>query len=266
MSTKKVKALVVIIIIGIVLKVVIPVVFAAELAQKEIARQVEIELDEKVSPLSIQIVDQAIAVLSQGWSEMSQAEREAFLILYDPSNTGDIDKTFIAMVVENFQKIRATLNNGIPVTFETDSGQCIDMRLYYIDFVTLHVCPYFMEEENEVRKARTLVHEMAHQALLVTDRAYYRPTSNQYAELTPRGSWMTQLPVVGRVIAEVFKGDTLNHPDAYAHFALAVSGMEGSEDYYQHDTVEATFTVDEHESVDLSDNQVGDSWSWKAIN
>jgi hypothetical protein len=65
---------------------------------------------------------------------------------------------------------------------------------------------------------------MTHKALLVSDRAYYRPTSKQYAKLTPNGSWAAQLPLVGRVLREVLRGDTLYHPDAYAHYALLNAG------------------------------------------
>ena len=63
---------------------------------------------------------------------------------------------------------------------------------------------------------------MAHRALLVLDRTYYRPTNKQYADLTPRGPLITQLPVIESIVREVIRQDTLFHPDAYAHFALAL--------------------------------------------
>ena len=255
MSTRKVKALVLIITIAIVLKVLVPVVFADDSSQG-MNQTVQFDLQNNTTPTSVQMVDQAIASLSNGWSGMSQAQQEAFLTLYDPSDSGQIDDTFIATVSTNFHKIKASLQDRINISYEADSGQCIDMRLYYIDLVTLHVCPYFYEEENEVRKARTLVHEMAHKALLVTDRAYYRPTSRDYKELTPYGSWANQLPVVGRIIREIVRDDTLYHPDAYAHYALAASGMEGSEAYASHDHDHEVSTP-----VVVSESAAYDSWN-----
>jgi hypothetical protein len=258
MSNRKAKTLAIIIFIGIGLKFVAPAVFAegpGGLVQEELTQQVQLEIDETTTPLSIQMVDQAVAVLSRGWSAMASAEQEAFLTLYDPSETGQIDEEFVATVLANYHKIRATLNEDITVVYETDSGQCMGMRLYYIDLIKLHVCPYFKTEDNEVRKARTLVHEMTHKALLVMDRPYYRPTSKQYAELTPLGSWLAQLPLIGRILREIVRGDTLFHPDAYAHFALAVSGLAGSEDYLEHDTTDTISTMNGTAQEALSDNQ-----------
>jgi len=177
-----------------------------------------------VTLVSLQLVDEAIVVLSQGWSGMSQAEQETFLLLYDPAQTGDVDAQYVAQVLGNYHKVRKTLAADIEVVYAPESDNCIGQRLYFTDLSKLYVCPYFFAETNELRKARTLIHEMAHIALLVTDRAYYRPTSKQYAELTPNGSWMTELPLAGKIVREVLRGDTLYHPDAYAHFALMNAG------------------------------------------
>jgi hypothetical protein len=179
---------------------------------------------EELTPLSLQFVDGAIAVLSRGWSGMNEAERETFLQIYDPAGTGEVDEQYVAEVLGNYRQIRSTLADGLPVAYAGHSDTCEGQRLYYTDLARLYVCPHFFEEENNLRKARTLIHEMAHKALLVSDRAYYRPTSKQYAKLTPKGSWTAQLPLVGRVLREVLRGDTLYHPDAYAHYALLNAG------------------------------------------
>lgn len=177
-----------------------------------------------LTPTSLRLVDEAIVTLYQGWTNMDQAKKESFLKLYDPSATGEVDAQFVAHVLANYQEIRATLASDIPVAYAAESDTCEGKRLYYTDLTQLYVCPYFFQEENELRKARTLIHEMAHIALIVADRPYYRPTSRQYAELTPNGSSMTQLPLVGRIVREVLRSDTLYHPDAYAHFALINAG------------------------------------------
>jgi hypothetical protein len=177
-----------------------------------------------LTPISQQLVDKAITVLSQEWSGMSQAERDTFRQLFDPAGTGEINAVYVAKVLDNYRKIREILTSENQVVYASQNDTCEGQRLYYTDLLRLYVCPYFFEEENELRKARTLIHEMAHMALLVTDRPYYRPTSKQYAKLTPNGSWMTDLPLVGRVLREVLRSDTLYHPDAYAHFALINAG------------------------------------------
>lgn len=185
-----------------------------------------------IIPRSEQLVDGAIAVLSKGWRGMSPAEQEAFLILYDPAETGDVDEQFLRNVLSNYVEIRKSLGNEINVKYEPENDRCEGKRLYYTDIISLHVCPYFLTEPNDTRKARTLIHEFVHIALKVRDRPYYRPTSNYYAELTPRGSWMSQLPIIGVVLRELLASDTLYHPDAYAHFAVAVSDRPGALDSY----------------------------------
>jgi hypothetical protein len=132
----------------------------------------------------------------------------------------------VAKVLANYRRIRAMLATEVRVVYVERSSICEGKRLYFTDLSRLYVCPYFFEEANDLRKARTLIHEMAHMALLVVDRPYYRPTSKKYAELTPNGSWLTEVPVVGRVAREILHSDTLYHPDAYAHFALLNSGLK----------------------------------------
>jgi hypothetical protein len=189
----------------VTLKVIAPVMAAGETENVEatVGQQVQ-----AIIPTSRQMVDGAIAVLSKGWGGLSPAEREAFLALYDPAGTGDVDERYVETVLANYQKIREELYGEITVVYERDNSKCEDMRLYYTDLVKLHVCPYFLTEKDEMRKARTLIHEVAHKALMVTDRPYYRPTNEAYAELTPNSSWMAQLPVVGPVIREIQGSDT----------------------------------------------------------
>ena len=95
------------------------------------------------------------------------------------------------------------------------------MRLYYTNFISIYICPYFLEEDSVERKARNLIHEVAHQVLLALDRSYYDPKSYSahYHDLMPRGSSYTKIPVIGHIIREIQRSDTLYHPDAYAWFA-----------------------------------------------
>ena len=102
---------------------------------------------------------------------------------------------------------------------------------------------------------------MTHIALRVKDRPYYRPTSKAYAELTPKGSWLNELPVIGPVIREVVASDTLYHPDAYAHFTIAVSVQPVAMGMYvsHHQTAG---TVGETATQPLATGQqVVDSWT-----
>jgi hypothetical protein len=178
------------------------------------------------------MVDTTIALLSEGWLAMSPAEQKAFLLIYDPASTGEVDEEFVEKVFKNYQKVRTQLENPVPVVYEPESEMCIEERLYYTDIVKLHICPYFLIEDNNVRRVRTLIHELAHIALLVIDRPYYNPESPDYAALTPYGSPANQLPLIGPIIRELTRGDTLHHPDAYAHFAVAVSGQPGAIERY----------------------------------
>jgi hypothetical protein len=62
-------------------------------------------------------------------------------------------------------------------------------------------------------------------ALLVVDRPYYDPKSysSLYNDLTPQGSWVTQIPVIGHLIREINHNDTLYHPDTYAWLATEIN-------------------------------------------
>lgn len=259
MINGRIKTLVVIIIIGTALKVLVPVVLAGKdnlLEEATLAAQVR-----SISPLSIKMVDKAMVVLAKGWSGMSPEEQEAFLNLYDPAGTGEIDEEFVQQVLSNYQKIRSTLENDIKVKYAASSEMCEGQRLYYTDILNIHVCPYFLTETDDTRKARTLVHEMTHIALQVTDRPYYRPTSKAYAELTPNGSWLNQLPVVGSVIREIATNDTLYHPDTYAHFALAMSGQAGALDKYLNQGIGGMpLNQDNAVQEDWTEVQVTDAW------
>ncbi len=256
MSTKRTKGLIVIIVIGILLKVFAPVVLAgsAELAEQEAAtNQLQALL-----PQSLKMVNSAMAVISQGLVGMSEHEKEAFLNLYDPSATGEIDEEFMQVVLANYETIRDALDKGIKVSYEGDHPFCSGRQLYFTDLVSVHVCPYFFVEPDETRKARTLIHEYAHIALHVNDRPYYRPTSKAFAELTPRGPWTAQLPLIGPIVRELVARDTLYHPDTYAHFALAVSGHPGAMEKYL-DPVPA-MTVVQSDNAAPEDGSELDSW------
>lgn len=260
MFGKKVRLVITIITVITVLGVIAPVVASGK-NEPVVNGQVNQEL-QSIIPLSKEMVDQAIATLSKGWMAMSPAEQETFLLLYDPGNSGEIDDSFVEKVLANYRKIREVLDGDIEVAYEPESDKCEGQRLYFIDLTTLHVCPYFLTEPNEVRKARTLVHEMVHKALLVTDRPYYRPTSKQYKTLTPNGPWTAQLPLIGRVIREIASSDTLYHPDAYAHYALAVSGQPGSELYRQTAANQVTtMDVTNIGSSEATTTQTFDSWA-----
>lgn len=77
----------------------------------------------------------------------------------------------------------------------------------------------------------------------------------------PNGSWMAQLPVVGPLIGEIQRGDTLYHPDAYAHFTVAASGQQVASSMHssQHHSAD---TLGEPVSQPLADSsQVVDSWA-----
>lgn len=172
-------------------------------------------------PVGLQMVKSAEDVLSRGLSEMSSEERDQFERIFDPSGSGEIDEEYVEDVLNNYRKIESRLENSFILQYEEESDMCDNMRLFYTDFFKIHICPYFIDEEDSVRKARVLVHEVAHIALWAGDRPYYHPKSYSasYNELAPRGSWATQVPVIGIIVRELSQSDTLYHPDAYAWFA-----------------------------------------------
>ncbi len=259
MSNKRTRGLIVIIVSLILLKVFVPIVLAGsdEQAEQEAAtNQVQALL-----PQSLKMVNSAMAVLAQGLTGMSEREKEVFLNLYDPAATGEIGEEFMQEVLDNYETIRHALEKGVKVSYETDHPFCSGRQLYFTDLAKVHVCPYFFVEQDETRKARTLIHEYVHIALHVNDRPYYRPTSKAFAELTPRGPWTVKLPLIGPVVREIVAGDTLYHPDTYAHFALAMSGQPGALDRYL-DPVPAITVVQINKAAleDGSEFQVTDSW------
>lgn len=180
-----------------------------------------LEEAETLIPVSQQMVASAVEVLSQGLSDLSPEEREQFERIFDPSGSGEINDDYVKDVLNNYRKIENRLESSFVLQYEEESDMCDNMRLYYTDFFKIHICPYFINEEDSIRKARVLVHEVAHIALFAGDRPYYHPKSYSasYNDLAPRGSWATQVPVVGLIFRELSKSDTLYHPDAYAWFA-----------------------------------------------
>ena len=176
---------------------------------------------ENLIPVGLQMVQSAEAVLSQGLSEMSPEERNQFERIFDPSGSDEIDDAYIEDVLNNYRKIENRLENSFILQYEEENDMCDNMRLYYTDFIKIHICPYYKSESDSVRKARVLVHEVGHIALLAVDRPYYDPKSysSRYNNLTPNGSWANNIPLVGKVFREISQSDTLYHPDAYAWFA-----------------------------------------------
>lgn len=179
-------------------------------------------------PSSIQMIDNALSVLDQGWSGMTPSQREQFSRIFDPGNTGQIDDHYVEKVKSNYMKIRQRLDGNFVIEFAENSVMCVGQRLYYTDFIKIYICPYYLSEHREERKLRTLIHEVAHMALLVVDRPYYDPKSysSQYNALSPQGSWVTQIPVVGHLIREISHSDTLYHPDTYAWLVTGISEIQ----------------------------------------
>ena len=173
-------------------------------------------------PASADLVDEAIAILSKGWGRMTPAERALFNQLYDPGDTGRVDERYVAEVLDNYEKIGRRLDRSLTVIFEPDNDRCEGQRLYYTDLARIYVCPYFNLEDSTARKARVLIHEIAHMSLLAVDRPYFHKNtySTRYRALTPRGSWLTEVPLLGPIFRELAHNDTLYHPDAYAWFAI----------------------------------------------
>lgn len=176
-------------------------------------------------PLSREMIGQAIEVLSGGLAGMTTDERTLFYQLYDPGSTGDVDEHFIANVLVNYERIRGRLDKALTIVRASDSRHCQGQRLYFTDLSKIYVCPYFDVEESMERKARVLIHETAHMALLVVDRPYFHKNtySTRYSALTPRGPWTAGLPLIGSLCREIAQSDTLFHPDAYAWFATQVT-------------------------------------------
>jgi hypothetical protein len=175
-----------------------------------------------VDPLATEMLDNAIESLSRGLARMEADDRRLFLKYFDPGQTGQVDERFVEAALENYLQIRGRFDRPIKIEFKTESDMCIGQRLFYTDMFKVYVCPAFSGDQTDTRRARDLVHEVSHIALKVLDRPYYAPKSGAYAELAPWGSPLAQVPVVGPVVREVLRSDTLYHPDAYAWYASSI--------------------------------------------
>ena len=222
-KSKKTRWIMTVLLVGIFLQSVSPTpVTASHLNDPEKAIAEEAQA---LIPLSIQMVDQAINVLSSGWDNLNSEERNRLNDIYDPGDTGEIDQAFVDQMLVNYLKIRNRLVDGVVMEYSANGDMCTGMRLFYTDFIHIFICPYFTQEDDIERKARVLIHEVAHMALLVIDRPYYDPKSysSRYNALIPQGSWVTKIPVIGHIIREIAHADTLYHPDAYSWFATIVT-------------------------------------------
>jgi hypothetical protein len=184
------------------------------------------QIEEKIEtalPLAVQMIDAASATLEKGWDGMSPDEQALFAKYFDPGKTGDIDAEFVHIVLGNYQKIRRGFGNELKMVYQEEGGECRGMRLYYTDFLKIHLCPFLHQEQNPERLARDLLHEETHMSLWVLDRAYYDETDSRYLALTPYGHWTAQLPIIGPILREIARADTLYHPDAYSRYAAAMT-------------------------------------------
>jgi len=222
-KSKKVQWIMTFLVTGILIQSISPA--SATAAPQNDSEKKIVEEAQALIPLSIQMVDQTVAVLSNGWDSLDAQERNLLNDIYDPNGTGEIDQVFVNQMLVNYKKIRNRLADGLTMEYSTGSDMCTGMRLFYTDFMRIYICPYFTQEDDVERKARVLIHEVAHMALWVVDRPYYDPKSysSRYNALTPQGSWETKIPVVGHIIREIAHSDTLYHPDAYSWFAVLVT-------------------------------------------
>ncbi len=228
MLKRTVKWILVMLSLAILVQSAIPPVAAAPSSDAEAAAEAAIVSQvQSLVPLSIEMVDNAIAVLGKGWAGMTLSERGFFNQLYDPGDTGEVDQKFVNDVLDNYRAIRDRLDSSLAVVYKPGSDRCEGKRLYYTDIVKIYVCPYFMEEDSRVRKARVLIHEAVHMAILVVDRPYFHKNtySTRYEALTPRGSWTAGIPLLGPIFREITHGDTLYHPDAYAWLSVELSAL-----------------------------------------
>ena len=178
-------------------------------------------------PRGIARVERAIRIISQGWNNMSAAEQQTFSTFLDPANTGEIDESFVQDVLNNFRAIRREFDNDLVVECESDGGMCVQQRLYYTYWSNIHVCSRaFRQETSTTRKERDFVHELAHNGMMAVDRPYYdHDTSTfeaRFGNLSPRGNWSTQIPIIGALMRVILRTDTEYHPDAYSWFAFTI--------------------------------------------
>jgi hypothetical protein len=178
-------------------------------------------------PPGIARLERAIRIISQGWSSMTPAQRQTFSTYFDPGNTGEIDDSFVRDVLANFRAIRREFDNDLVVECETNAGMCVGQRLYYTYWSNIHVCSTaFLNETSTTRKERDFVHELAHNGMMAVDRPYYdHDTSTfeaRFGNLSPRGNWSTQIPLIGPLMRVILRTDTEYHPDAYSWFAFSI--------------------------------------------
>jgi hypothetical protein len=229
MAKQWLKGIIVVAVVGILLHAAVQPLLgssagveAAQLRVSGPATAADAEALAAVTPIAVNMLDTAIEALSDGLAAMDENERALFLCYFDPGSTGDVDERFAEEVLENYLKIRHRFDGTIRIEFKAESRMCVARRLYYTDMFKVYVCPAFRGDVTQTRQARDLIHEVSHIALKVLDRPYYAPASRPYAELTPWGSPLSRLPVIGPVVREVLRSDTAYHPDAYAWFASSV--------------------------------------------
>jgi hypothetical protein len=193
----------------------------ADASPNEEMEQMIIHETQSLIPLSIQMIDYAIELLNKEPFQMNPRDHKIFNDIFDPGETGCIDQAYRIDVRNNYIRIQEHFMKHMTFGYAAHSEECRGMRLYYTNFIMIHVCPYFLEEDSVERKARNLIHEVAHLELLALDRSYYDPKSYsaRYHDLMPRGTAYTKIPVIGHIIREIQRSDTLYHPDAYAWFA-----------------------------------------------
>ena len=188
----------------------------------------------RLIPTAIAKTEKAIQVLSVGWSNMTAQQRATFNKYFDPGNTGEVDAQFASDVLANFRAIRREFDDDLTFECVPAGGMCTGARLYYTHWGNVFVCPHFKVETSDTRRARDIVHELAHNAMYAVDRPYFGG-GHGHSDLSPRGSWPLQIPVLGMGyrliggIAHLIGGpetgmlnDTLYHPDAYSMFAFEV--------------------------------------------
>jgi hypothetical protein len=132
----------------------------------------------------------------------------------------------VADVLSNFRTIRQEFDNDLVFECERPGGLCNNVpggafTYGYTYWLDIHICPAFETRLTTVPdRARGLVHEITHNALVAVDRPYY--TDPGYASLTPRGTAAAQIPILGPLIGLIARSDTLYSPDAYSYFARDV--------------------------------------------
>ena len=85
---------------------------------------------ESILPASREMVDNAIEVLSQGWSNMSPGEQDRLRRYFDPSNSGGIDDQYVRQVLANYRRIEKRLDGRLVFELETDSDMCQLQRVF----------------------------------------------------------------------------------------------------------------------------------------